>query len=70
MPTGAESFDRLPDRLRRIVPLIAEGKSNQQIAGEMHLAVHTVEAYVSEILARTECHTRGELIVNALGWLA
>jgi DNA-binding NarL/FixJ family response regulator len=57
MPTRAESFERLPDRLRRIVPLIAEGKSNHQIVGELYLAVHTVEAYVSEILDRTDGFT-------------
>ena len=70
MPTGAEAYERLPGHLKAIVPFIAEGKSNHEIAAAASLALHTVENYVSEIMQTTECKTRAELIVNAIAWVA
>jgi two-component system, NarL family, response regulator DevR len=37
---------------RRILDLIAEGKTNRQIAEEIHLAEKTVKNYVSNLLAK------------------
>jgi DNA-binding NarL/FixJ family response regulator len=70
MPTGAEAYERLPKHLNDIVPFIAEGKSNQEIAAAASLALHTVENYVSEIISRTGCETRERLIVDSIKWLA
>ena len=59
-------FDLLPPRLAALLVLIGEGRSNQQIATHACLALHTVENYVSEILERTGCDSRSELIARFL----
>ncbi len=50
----------LTERERRIVELIAEGKTNRQIADEIHLAEKTVKNYVSNILAKLGMARRSE----------
>jgi DNA-binding NarL/FixJ family response regulator len=42
----------LTGRERRILDLIAEGKTNRQIAAELFLAEKTVKNYVSNLLAK------------------
>ena len=43
--------------------LIAEGKSNRQIAGALFLAEGTVKNYVSRIMEKLHANTRTELAV-------
>jgi len=43
--------------------LIAEGLTNRQIAGRMHLAEKTVKNYVSNLLAKLGMHRRTEAAV-------
>jgi DNA-binding NarL/FixJ family response regulator len=46
---------------RRILPLIAEGHTNRQIADRLSLSEHTVKTYVSDILHKLELTRRTEL---------
>jgi DNA-binding NarL/FixJ family response regulator len=52
---------RMTNREREVVELIAEGLSNKQIAGRLHLAVDTVKSHVHNILEKLELHTRLEI---------
>lgn len=56
----------LNERETKILQLIAEGKSNKQIAGLMFLAEGTVKNYVSRIMERLHASSRTELAVMAL----
>lgn len=60
------AFGQLPAHLRRLLGPIAEGKSNQEIARDLCLGLHTVEVYVSQILELTACRSRSVLIVRLL----
>ena len=55
----------LTSRDRRIVAAVAAGASNREIARELGLAETTVKAYVSRILKRMSCRSRGELAACA-----
>lgn len=57
------ALEQLPPRFRRLLPLIATGKTNGEIAAELFLAKHSVELYVSEILALTGARDRAALII-------
>ena len=58
----SDTFPDLPRRLAAILPLVANGRTNQEIAQQHHVAKHTAEKYVSELLTRTGCRNRAELI--------
>lgn len=52
--------DRLSEQERRILPLIAQGKTNRQIARELYLSEHTVKTYVSSLLRKLQLARRAE----------
>ena len=46
---------------RKILPLIAEGKINREIASALSLSEHTVKTYISNILQKLQLTRRAEL---------
>jgi DNA-binding NarL/FixJ family response regulator len=55
-----EPDDGLTENERKILPLIAEGKTNRQIAADLYLSEHTVKTYVSQILRKLNFSRRSE----------
>jgi two-component system response regulator DevR len=55
-----EKLARLSPQEERILGLVADGRTNGQIAGELGLAEKTVKNYVSSILAKLEVARRAE----------
>lgn len=55
---AAPNLDRLTDRERDVLVLIAEGLSNSDIAARMHLSTGTVKDHVSAILTKLEVGSR------------
>lgn len=55
VPTGAV---RMTKREREVIALIAEGRSNKEIAGELHIATYTVKSHVHNILEKLALHSR------------
>ena len=51
---------QLTDQERRILDSIAEGKTNREIAEEVHLSDKTVKNYVSSILGKLEVSRRSQ----------
>jgi DNA-binding NarL/FixJ family response regulator len=60
-----ERLARLTPQERRILALIADGLTNRQIGGEMHLAEKTVKNYVSSLLAKLGMQRRTQAAVFA-----
>lgn len=56
----AQSGNRLSEQERKILPLIAQGKTNRQIAVELYLSEHTVKTYVSSLLKKLQLGRRAE----------
>ena len=50
----------LPPQERKILMLVAEGKTNKEIAGEIFLSDKTVKNYVSSILAKLNLERRAQ----------
>jgi two-component system response regulator NreC len=63
---GENSYDLLTEREREILQLLAEGNSNKEIAGRLHLSVYTVETHRKRILEKTNLHGAAELILYAV----
>jgi len=46
---------------RKILPLIAEGKTNREIAAVLYLSEHTIKSYISSILHKLHLTRRAEV---------
>lgn len=58
--------DLLSTREREVLQLIAESKTNKEIANALHLSVYTVEAHRSRIMEKLNLHSIGELVRFAM----
>ncbi len=58
--------DLLSTREREVLQLIAESKTNKEIASALHLSVYTVEAHRSRIMEKLNLHSIGELVRFAM----
>jgi two-component system response regulator DevR len=56
----------LSDREQRILSLIAEGKTNKEIAAVLTLSEKTVRNYVSSLLAKLKVNNRAEAAAHAI----
>ena len=63
---GDDSYDLLTDREREILQLIAEGKTNKEIAGTLNLSLYTVDTHRTHILHKLNLHSVPELILYAV----
>lgn len=63
---GASATETLSDKEEKILGLIADGKSNKQIATVVSLAEGTVKNYVSRIMDKLHANTRTELAVMSV----
>jgi DNA-binding NarL/FixJ family response regulator len=59
-------LDLLTAREREVLQMIAEGKTNKDIAGELNLSVYTVEAHRGRVMEKLNLHNTGELVRFAL----
>lgn len=64
-PDLASGVEPLTDKEERILDLLAEGKSNKQIAAAIFLAEGTVKNYVSRIMDKLHARSRIELAMHA-----
>jgi len=64
---GAEdSYELLSPREREILQLIAEGKTNKEVAAILNLSLYTVETHRTHILQKLNLHSVPELILYAV----
>ena len=57
---GDDRLDRLTGQERRILTLIAEGRTNREIADALYLAEKTVKNYVSNMLTKLGMQRRSQ----------
>jgi len=61
-----DPIDLLTSREREVLQLIAEGKTNKEIATALNLSVYTVEAHRGRVMEKLNLHSSGELVRFAL----
>ncbi len=59
-------IDLLTSREREVLQLIAESKTNKEIAMDLNLSVYTVEAHRGRIMEKLNLHSLGELVRFAM----
>jgi DNA-binding NarL/FixJ family response regulator len=62
----SDRFDALTEREREVFQLIAEGHSNKDIAGLLHLSPGTVETHRARIMEKLDLHSAAEIVLYAV----
>lgn len=57
---------KLTDRELEVLRLVAQGKSNREIAGDLFISENTVKNHVRNILEKLHLHTRMEAVMYAV----
>ena len=62
-----ELLARLTPREQQVLELIAAGRLNKQIAGDLNISIKTVEAHRANIMDKFEVRTMADLMRRFLG---
>lgn len=63
---AVDTYDLLTSREREILQLLAEGKSNKEVATALNISPYTVETHRSHILQKLNLHNSAELVLYAV----
>jgi DNA-binding NarL/FixJ family response regulator len=61
-----DSYDLLTDREKQVLQLLAEGKTNKEVAGMLGLGVSTVETHRLNLMQKLNLHNTAELVLYAV----
>ncbi|MGE5322954.1 MAG: response regulator transcription factor [Actinomycetota bacterium] len=61
-----DSYDLLTDREKEIFQLLAEGKSNKEVATTLDLSTSTVETHRTRIMQKLDLHSSAEIVLYAV----
>ena len=61
-----DEVSRLTGRERQVLQLIAQGKSNKEIAGLLELSVNTVSVHRANLMEKMNIHRTAELVLFAI----
>ncbi|MCZ2836911.1 response regulator [Modestobacter sp. VKM Ac-2985] len=64
-PPPAQPLDRLTDREEEVLSAVARGRSNDQIARELHITLSTVKTHVGSLMAKLGVRNRVEIAIWA-----
>ena len=63
---AVDTYDLLTSREREILQLLAEGKTNKEVATALNITPYTVETHRSHILQKLNLHNPAELVLYAV----
>jgi two-component system, NarL family, response regulator NreC len=61
-----DSYDLLTDREKEILQLLAEGKSNKEVATILNLSTNTVETHRTRMMQKLDLHSAAEIVLYAV----
>lgn len=61
-----DRYETLSDREREVFQLVAEGKSNKEVAAILFISVNTVETHRARILEKLNVHSAAEIVLYAV----
>jgi len=63
---AADSYELLTPREREILQLLAEGKTNKEVATSLNISIYTAETHRGNILQKLNLHSSAELVLYAV----
>lgn len=64
-PRHLAALDQITPREREVLCLVARGRSNAEIAEELHMSAATAKTHVSRLLTKLDARDRAQLVVIA-----
>jgi two-component system response regulator NreC len=61
-----DSYDLLTDREKQVLQLLAEGKSNKEVATLLDLSLYTVETHRTHLMQKLNLHNTAEIVLYAV----
>ena len=61
-----DTYELLTPREREIIQILAEGKTNKEVANILNISVYTVETHRNKILQKLGLHNTAELVLYAV----
>lgn len=61
-----DSYDLLTDREKEVLQLLAEGRSNKEVAATLEVGLSTVETHRSNLMQKLDLHSTAEIVLYAV----
>ncbi len=61
-----DSYDLLTEREKEVLQLLAEGKSNKEVAALLNLSPYTIETHRTHIMQKLNLHNTAEIVLYAV----
>jgi two-component system, NarL family, response regulator NreC len=61
-----DSYDLLTDREKEVLQLLAEGKSNKDVAALLNLSPYTIETHRTNMMQKLNLHNTAEIVLYAV----
>ena len=61
-----DSYELLTDREKEVLQLLAEGRSNKEVATLLNLSVYTVETHRANLMQRLNLHSTADIVLYAV----
>ena len=61
-----DTYDLLTDREREVLQLLAEGRSNKEVATLLNVGVSTVETHRANLMQKLNLHNTAEIVLYAV----
>ena len=65
-PTRESPMENVTERELEVIDLVAQGRSNQEIAKELVISEKTVKTHISNILSKLQLEDRTQLAIYAI----
>jgi two-component system response regulator NreC len=62
----SDSYELLSDREKEVLQLLAEGKTNKDVAVLLNLSTHTIETHRTHIMQKLNLHNTAEIVLYAV----
>jgi len=61
-----DSYDLLTEREREVLQLLAEGKSNKEVASVLNISPYTIETHRNNLMQKLNLHNTAEIVLYAV----
>lgn len=61
-----DSYDLLTDREKQVLQLLAEGKSNKEVAAVLSVSPYTIETHRTNLMQKLNLHNTAEIVLYAV----